>query len=143
MMDGSLMFWLGLLLVSLLVAMIARMTTMLALAVGSGIAALFAWIGFGFLIDLIVAVVVGFATLMWLRRSSQGQALLEAADSRPSVISDDGDEVNISRWDSAEEVRVTYRGHHWEAKLAPGSKAHSGKYKVSDVREGKLILEEK
>ncbi len=142
-MSGSLMFWIVLALVAVFLEMLTRTFTLLALAIGFGTAALFAWMGFDFLIALVVAVVVGGGCVMWLRRSPTGQALQEAEESRYSVISDDGDEVHISQWDSGDKVDVVFKGRAWEAKLAQGSQAHRGLYKVREVREGKLILEEK
>lgn len=142
-MSGSLMIWVVLALVAVFLEMLTRTFTLLAIAIGFGVAALFAWMGFGFVFELIVAVVVGGGCLWWLRRSPTGQALQEAEESRYSVISDDGDEVHISQWDSGDQVDVVFKGRNWEAKLAKGSQAHRGQYKVREVREGKLILEEK
>ena len=142
-MSGSLMIWVVLALVAVFLEMLTRTFTLMAVAIGFGMAALFAWMGFGFVFELIIAVVVGGGCLWWLRRSPAGQALQEAEESRYSVISDDGDEVHISQWDSGDNVDVVFKGRNWQAKLASGSQAHRGQYKVREVREGKLILEEK
>ena len=142
-MSGNLMIWGVLTVVAVFLEMLTRTFTLLALAIAFGVAALLAWLGFGFVIELIAALVVGGAGLLWLRRSSAGQALQEAEESRYSVISDDGDEVHISQWDPGDKVDVVFKGRSWEAKLAKGESAHRGMYKVREVREGKLILEEK
>ena len=142
-MDGSLTIWVVLAVVSVFLEMLTRTFTMLALGIGFGLAALLAWMGFGFVFELIAAVVIGFGCVMWLRKSPTGQALQEAEESRYSVMSDDGDEVHISQWDAGDQVDVVYRGRTWEAKLAQGASRHRGQYKVREVREGKLILEEK
>lgn len=142
-MSGSLMIWLVLAVVAVFLEMLTRTFTMLALSIGFGVAALFAWMGFGFVVELIAAVGVGFGCVMWLRKSSTGRALQEAEESRYSVISDDGDEVHISQWNAGDQVDVVFKGRTWAAKLAEGASPHSGQYKVREVREGKLILEEK
>jgi membrane protein implicated in regulation of membrane protease activity len=137
------MVWVVLAVIAVFLEMLTRTFTLMALALGFGFAALLAWMGFGFIIELIGAVIVGGLGLMWLRKSPAGQALQEAEESRYSVISDDGDEVYISRWDEADSVDVVFKGRTWQAKLAKGAQQHSGQYKVREVREGKLILEEK
>lgn len=142
-MSGSLMIWLVLAVIAVFLEMLTRTFTLMALALGFGFAALLGWMGFGFIIELIGAVIVGGLGLMWLRKSPAGKALQEAEESRYSVISDDGDEVYISRWGEADSVDVVFKGRTWQAKLAKGSNQHPGQYKVREVREGKLILEEK
>jgi membrane protein implicated in regulation of membrane protease activity len=137
------MIWVVLALVAIFLEMLTRTFTLMALAIGFGVAALFAWMGFGFIIELIMAVIVGGGCMFWLRRSSTGQALQEAEESRHSVMSDDGDEVHVSQWDAGEKVDVTFKGRTWQAKLDKGANAHAGQYRVKEVREGKLILEEK
>ena len=142
-MSGSLMIWVILAVVSVFLEMLTRTFTLLAIGIGFGVAALLAWMGFGFIIELIAALVVGFGCVLWLRRSPTGQALQEAEESRHSVISDDGDEVHVSQWDDGNRVDVVFKGRTWEAKLADGGDPHRGEYRVREVREGKLILEEK
>ena len=142
-MSGNLMIWGVLTVVAVFLEMLTRTFTLLALAIGFGLAALLAWMDFGFILELLGALVVGGAGLLWLRRSSAGQALQEAEESRYSVISDDGNDVRISQWDPGGRVDVVFKGRSWEAKLAQGENAHRGMYKVREVREGKLILEEK
>ena len=142
-MSGSLTIWIVLAVVSVFLELLTRTFTMLALGIGFGLAALLAWMGFSFVVELIAAVVVGLGCVVWLRKSPTGQALQEAEDSRHSAMSDDGDEVHISQWDAGDQVDVVYRGRTWEAKLAQGATRQRGLYKVREVREGKLILEEK
>ena len=142
-MSGNLMIWGVLTVVAVFLEMLTRTFTLLALAIGFGLAALLAWMDFGFILELLGALVVGGAGLLWLRRSSAGQAVQEAEESRYSVISDDGNDVRISQWDPGGRVDVVFKGRSWEAKLAQGENAHRGMYKVREVREGKLILEEK
>lgn len=137
------MIWVVLALVAIFLEMLTRTFTLMALAIGFGVAALLAWMGFGFVIELIAAVIVGGACMVWLRRSSAGQALQEAEESRHSVMSDDGDEVHVSQWDAGDKVDVTFKGRIWQANLDKGASAHAGQYRVKEVREGKLILEEK
>lgn len=137
------MIWVALAVVSVFLEMLTRTFTLLALAIGFGVAALLAWMGFGLFFEVIAAVVVGLGCVMWLRKSPAGQALQEAEESRYSVISDDGDEVHVSQWDEGNKVDVVFKGRTWEARLASGGDPHRGQYRVKEVREGKLILEEK
>jgi membrane protein implicated in regulation of membrane protease activity len=142
-MSGSVMIWVVLAVIALFLEMLTRTFTLMALAIGFGVAALLGWMGFGFLLELIGGLIVGGLCMVWLRKSPKGQALQEAEESRYSVISDDGDEVYISKWDDGEQVDVVVKGHNWRAKLAPGSNPKRGMFKVREVREGQLILEEK
>jgi membrane protein implicated in regulation of membrane protease activity len=142
-MSGSLTLWIVLSLFCIFLELLTRTFTLAALAIGFGCAALLGWLGFGFVIELLAAVLVGGGALLWLRRSPAGQALQEAEESMQSVISDDGDEVYISKWAPDNEVEVVFKGRTWNARLARGSKARAGAYKVHEVYEGKLILKEK
>jgi membrane protein implicated in regulation of membrane protease activity len=135
--------WIVLTVVAVFLEMLTRTFTLLALAIGFATAGLFAWMGFGFPIELIVAALVSFGCMMWLRKSPAGKALQEAEESRYSVISDDGDEVHISEFDNGKHADVVFKGRHWEAKLAEGASPTHGLYRVLEVREGKLVLEEK
>lgn len=140
-MDGSLTLWLTLTLTAVGLEVLTKTFTLLALAIGFATAALFTWMGFGVTVELLGALVAGGGCLLWLRRSSAGQALQEAEESRYSILSDDGDEVHISEWGADDQVEVVFRGRTWQAKLAQGFAPYGGLYKVREVREGALILE--
>lgn len=142
-MSGTLMFWLVLTLIGVFLEMLTRTFTVLMLSLGFAIGAVLAWMGFGLIGQIVGAVVVGGAALFWLRRSAAGQELQEADESRYSIMGDDGDVVHVSQWDTGDTVDITYRGRKWSARLAKGEKAHRGLYRVKEVREGKLVLEEK
>lgn len=142
-MSGSLMFWLVLTMVAIFLEMLTRTFTLMTLAMGFGTAALLSWLGFGIVGQVIGFILIGGGAMMWLRRSDKGQELQEAEESRDSIMGDDGDVVHVSQWDTGDSVDITYRGRSWQAKLAKGQKAHRGLYRVREVREGKLVLEEK
>ncbi len=59
------------------------------------------------------------------------------------MFDDDGDEVNITEWDSTNSAFVLFKGRTWQAQLAPGEQPHEGRYRIREVREGRLILEMK
>ncbi|MEY2952421.1 MAG: hypothetical protein RLZZ401_508 [Pseudomonadota bacterium] len=137
------MFWLVLAMVAIFLEMLTRTFTLMTLALGFGFGAVLAWMGFGIVGQLVGVVLIGGSAMMWLRRSSKGQELQEAEESRYSIMGDEGDVVHVSQWDSPDSVDITYRGRSWQAKLAKGQNAHRGLYRVREVREGKLVLEEK
>ncbi len=140
-MGGSFMMWICLLFIALFLEILTKTFNLLALAIGFGVAALLAWMGFGVVLEVILGGLVTFGCLIWLRRSRLGHDLQEAEESRHSVISDNGDEVHISQWDDPLQTKVVFKGRVWQAELAQGSKAVEGRFKVREVREGKLILE--
>ncbi|MBK7653896.1 MAG: hypothetical protein IPJ18_00915 [Betaproteobacteria bacterium] len=142
-MSGSLMFWLVLAMVAIFLEMLTRTFTLITVALGFGTAALLSWMGFGVVGQVMGFLLVGGGAMLWLRRSDKGQELQEAEESRYSIMGDDGDVVHVSQWDTGDSVDITYRGRSWQAKLAKGQKAHRGLYRVREVREGKLVLEEK
>ena len=145
-MSGSLMFWLVLTMIAIFLEMLTRTFTLMTLALGFGTAALLSWSGFGIGGQVLGFLLSGGGAMPWLRRSDKGQELQElqeAEESRYSIMGDDGDVVHVSQWDTGDSVDITYRGRSWQAKLAKGQKARRGLYRVREVREGKLVLEEK
>jgi membrane protein implicated in regulation of membrane protease activity len=135
------MMWTCLAFMALFLEILTKTFNLLALAIGFGVAALLAWMGVGVVFELIVGAVVTGGCLMWLRRSAIGHELQEAEESRYSVMSDDGDGVHISQWDNLSQAEVVFKGRVWQAQLAQGTTATKGRFKVREVREGKLILE--
>jgi membrane protein implicated in regulation of membrane protease activity len=140
-MTESVLMWICLAVFALFLEILTKTFNMLALAIGFGVAALLAWMGFGVVLELVLGMGVTVGCLMWLRRSAMGHDLQEAEESRYSVMSDDGDEVYISQWDDSSQTEVIFKGRTWQAQLAKDSKATKGRFKVREVREGLLILE--
>lgn len=141
-MSGTLVIWGALAIISVVIEMLSRTFTMLAVAIGCGVAALMSWMGFGFILELVGAVLVSAICMLFLRKTEAGKRLTEAEESRFSVMDNNSDEVHVSQWDDGNSVDISFKGHSWKAELAPGSKARRGQYKIKEVREGKLILEE-
>jgi hypothetical protein len=152
-MTALMIFWSVLAVAALAVAIITRITPLIISAFGFGIAAALAWLDYGLASQAGVAVlmlVVGIA--LWARQVKVPQEPYpnEAGPSRLSglgalsnfsAFSDESDEVKVDKWDGID-TTVVFRGRVWKAKLAKGAKAEPGLYKVREVRDGNLVLDE-
>jgi membrane protein implicated in regulation of membrane protease activity len=113
---------------------------LLMLALGMAAGAIASHLGFGVPLQIVAAAAVGGgATAVWHWRKVKGGPALPAAQNR-DVNLDVGERVHVSRWTAEHTTRVQYRGSQWEARLAPGSPAHSGEHVVAAVEGNWLVL---
>lgn len=152
-MTGMMMFWMVLGIVMLALAVVTRIHPLMIAAAGMEVASIFAWQGLGLMPQLIcVAVLLGVSIYLWLRQSKSELPMhREHATSRRSgfgalsnfsAFSDESDEVVVDEWDIKGRATVNFRGRAWTARLARGARARAGLYKVREVREGQLVLDE-
>ena len=71
-------------------------------------------------------------------RSSRGREL--PSQSNPDVNLDIGQPVQVERWDSNRQSRVTYRGAMWEVELLPGEPAAPGRFLIREIDGSRLRL---
>ncbi len=151
-MTALMMFWSVLAVAALAVAVITRITPLIISAFGFGCAAALVWLDYGFAYQAGVAVLLLMVGIfLWARQvkipqehhNEAGPSRLSGmgALSNFSAFSDESDEVKVDKWDDTE-TTVVFRGRVWKAKLAKGARAESGLYKVREVRDGKLVLDE-
>ena len=151
-MTALMMFWSVLAVAALVVAVITRITPLVISAFGFGGAAVLAWLDYGFAYQASVAVLLLIVCIfLWTRQvkipqephHEAGPSRLSGmgALSNFSAFSDESDEVKVDQWHDTE-ASVVFRGRVWKAKLAKGARAEPGLYKVREVRDGKLVLDE-
>ena len=151
-MTALLMFWSVLAVAALAVAVVTRITPLVISAFGFGGSAVLAWLDYGFAYQAGVAVLLLMVCIfLWVRQvkipqeqhNEAGPSRLSGmgALSNFSAFSNESDEVKVDQWHDTE-TSVVFRGRVWKAKLAKGARAEPGLYKVREVRDGKLVLDE-
>ena len=150
---GMMMFWAVLSIAALALAVVTRVYPLTLSALGMAGAAFMAWQSLALLYQFGLALsLLGVAVFFWIKQTRpQPVHQLEAGPSRLSnlgalsnfsAFSDEADEVTVERWDTGGTTNVLFHGRNWKARLAKGAKAHPGLYKVREVRDGLLVLEE-
>lgn len=152
-MIGMMMFWLVLAIAALGFAVVTRIYPLIISSVGMVAAAVMAWQNMGLIYQIPVALVLlCVGVFFWIQQTrpspehhhEAGPSRLSGlgALSNFSAFSDESDEVNVEHWDPRGSTQVLFRGRNWKARLAKGAQARPGLYKVREVRDGQLILDE-
>lgn len=113
---------------------------LLMLAIGLAAAAVSAHLGFGLATQIVVAAVVGSATVLgWhlYRRQHPHQEAQANAD----VNLDIGETVQVDSWKADGTADVHYRGARWTAIHRPGATAAAGAHKVVELVGNRLLVE--
>lgn len=141
-------------LVSVVLAAKQRALFLLVPVVGLLLAATLAWLDLGLLYQgLTVVVSVGLGlTLRELLAAPAHEVHRDYVESRltesPTLMSSfsvmDGmdEDVFVDQWDAHGNAQVVYHGRTYKAKLAKGSQAHPGRYRVVRTKAGRMLLEE-
>jgi membrane protein implicated in regulation of membrane protease activity len=137
---SSWMWWMvlafGLLILELLTGTFYLLVIAVALAAG-GLADL---AGAPFVLQLVVAAVVGFAGALWLRRSRFGRIRTEGDDLQNLDV---GQVVRVDSWGSGNAARTQYRGAEWDVVLAPGEVPVPGEFEIRAVQGSRLVVARK
>lgn len=152
-MSGMMVFWSVLAVVAVALTVITRNVPFLLPAAGFGGAAFMASTDMGLAYQIGLAVVLfAVGVLLAMRKTSVPDTpRREIAPSRFSglgalsnfsAFSDESDEVQVDHWHTSDSTEVMFRNRLWKARLAKGAQARPGLYKVREVRDGKLILDE-
>lgn len=152
-MNGLVIFWGVLAIAGVAFAVVTRVYPLSFAAFGFAVASIVAMQDGALWMQALIAIVLlGVALYFWVRRTRLDQlAERDSAHSHLtgipslsqfSVFSDETDEVNITQWNADGTTDIVFRGREWRAKLSRGAKAHAGVYKVREVRDGMLVLDE-
>jgi len=116
---------------------------LLMISIGMIAGALFAFVGFGTSMQLIVAAVVGTVATIALHFSKYGWKGNVNAARDPNVNMDIGQFVEVPQWSDQGNgnytARVSYRGAMWDVELHHGN-GEPGKYVIQEVQGSKLIV---
>jgi membrane protein implicated in regulation of membrane protease activity len=111
----------------------------LMVAIGMGVGALAALLGFGMPAQIVVAAVVGVIATGLLHRSRLGRPARGDADRDPNVNIDIGQALTVGEWQNGK-ARVMYRGAPWDVELSPGAQAQAGSFKIVAVQGSRLVV---
>ena len=152
---GMMTFWLVLSIAALALAVVSRIYPLIIASFGFACAAVMGWMTLSIVTQGAVALaLLSTALYLWLRSPIEPDLHSQRAElmttrrsglgalSNFNAFSDEVDEVHVDHWDNPESTRVEFRGRTWTARLSKGSVAHIGIYKVREVRDGALILDE-
>jgi hypothetical protein len=152
-MTALLIFWLVIAIVAIALAVTIRVYPLVLVAVGCVVSAGLAWFGVGLVYQVLVSLPpLLLCVYLWLRKTEvpgadadlpkPSMAAALGSLSNFSAFSDESDEVQVAAWSSQDATKVVFRGRVWKARLAKGHNAHPGLYRVREVRDAHLILEE-
>lgn len=111
---------------------------LMVIAIAFACAGLADLLGAPFVVQLVVAAIIGFGGALWLRSSRFGKA--PAPGSNPLQQMDVGQRVRIETWAENRTARTSYRGAQWDVELAPGEPPGSGEFEIREVRANRLIV---
>lgn len=117
---------------------------LLMISIGLVAGAIAALLGIGVSFQIVVAALIGVVATTILRRSKIGRFPRKNAACDPNVNLDIGQTISVKDWSQDEGgrniARVMYRGAMWDVELAPEAAAHSGTFKIQEIRGSHLIL---
>jgi membrane protein implicated in regulation of membrane protease activity len=125
----------------LLIAELASGTVyllMLALGAAAGGVAAFSGLDSTPQIMIAAACASGLTAVWHLRRMKHPRSA--PADQNRDVNLDIGEDIWVKTWAVDGTARVSHRGTHWAARIAPGHAAHTGKHKIFATEGNTLIL---
>ncbi len=125
---------------ALAVEMLTGTFYLLLVSTGLAAAALAAHLGAGLAVQIVVAAVVGAASVVaWklLRRKHPAAA---PAASNPDVNLDIGEAVQIARWEADGTAYVQYRGARWTVVPQAGAPRLPGSHRVVEVVGNRLVV---
>ncbi|MDP3835049.1 MAG: NfeD family protein [Hydrogenophaga sp.] len=114
---------------------------LLMLAVGMTAAALAAHAGAGTTLQLIVAALVGSASVVGWYLIKKRRAGDPSVRSLRSVNLDVGEVLQIDEWHSDGTASVKYRGAQWTVIQRPGNAPTPGSYRVAELVGNRLLVD--
>lgn len=102
---------------------------------GAGAASL---AGASFVVQLVIAVILGFSGALLLRRLRFGRLQNEQAE--PLQNMDVGQSVRVDGWSGSRTARASYRGAQWDIELAPGEEAQPGEFIIQSIHANRLVV---
>jgi len=91
-----------------------------------------------FALQLLIAVILGFAGALLLRRTRWRRRHGDQAE--PLQNMDIGQALKVDRWSAARTTRASYRGAMWDVELAPGEEAQPGEFVIKSIHANRLVV---
>ncbi|GAB1233720.1 NfeD family protein [Ferrigenium sp. UT5] len=113
---------------------------LLAVALGLVVAGFSAYFGTPPNVQGVIAAVLCTASVGWIYGWKKRTA---RPDERTNLANDIGQEVNVVHWADDHNLRVSYRGAEWQARLAEHAVADRGRrtWRIKDIAGSCLIVE--
>ncbi|MFA7300587.1 MAG: NfeD family protein [Sideroxydans sp.] len=138
-MDAHWIWWLAAV-VLVIAEMFSGTFYLLAVALGLLVAGVAAYLGTPWNIQVVIAAVLCTGSVAWIYgwkiRSAQ-------PDEHSNLANDIGQEVQVVSWADDHNLRVSYRGAEWQARLAEHVAADSTRqlWRIKDISGSCLIIE--
>lgn len=138
-MDAHWMWWLAAL-VLVIAEMFSGTFYLLAVALGLLVAGMAAYLGTPWSVQVVIAAVLCSASVVWIYSWKKRSA---RPDERPNLANDIGQEVHVVHWSDDHNLRVSYRGAEWAARLADQVAADRTRrlWRIKDISGSCLIIE--
>ena len=114
---------------------------LLMLAIGAAAGALAAHAGAGLTVQIVVAALVGGATVVGWYKYKKGHRTEPAAQANHNVLLDIGETVQVNAWNADGTAQVQYRGAQWTALHRPGIHPEPGTHRVAEIVGSRLLLD--
>lgn len=132
-------FWWILTGIAVGVEMLTGTFYLLMLSIGLSAAAIAAHLGAGLSVQVLVAALVGGASIVGWRSYKKTQ-VTPPASANHDVNMDIGETVQVDHWESDATALVKYRGAQWQVALAPGETPSTGAYRIIEVIGSRLLV---
>ncbi len=114
---------------------------MLMMAIGAAAAAIAAWMGLSFTVQLVAAAALGGgAVAAWHTVRLRQPPALPAAQDR-NVNLDIGQTVQVDAWTPQRSARISYRGSAWSARYIGAGLPSPGTHVIRAIEGSELLLE--
>ncbi|MEO7242858.1 MAG: NfeD family protein [Variovorax sp.] len=114
---------------------------LLLLSAGFAAAAIAAHAGFGTVVQIFVAALVGMAAVLVWRVSRRNAPPEPPPSANPNVNLDIGEQVFIPAWNPDGTAFIRYRGAQWTAVPTPGSVPVAGEHRVAQMVGSRLVVD--
>lgn len=132
-------FWWILTGIAVGVEMLTGTFYLLMLSIGLSAAAIAAHLGAGITVQILVAALVGGASIVGWRSYKKTQPS-PSASANHDVNMDIGETVQVDHWESDATAHVKYRGAQWQVALAPGETPTTGAHQIIEVIGSRLLV---
>lgn len=132
--------WLSVAFVLLILELMTGTFYLLIASIATASAAVAAYYGAGWIVQLILAAAVAVIGVFILRSIQYGQTQHQEAQKDPNINLDIGQLIHVGKWNPDRTARVAYRGSTWDVELAADEKMATGKFQIVALRGSHLIV---
>lgn len=135
---GDWVWWFVLAFVLVVAELLTGTFYLMVIAIALAAAGVASLLGAPMVLQLVIAVVVGFGGALLLRRMRFGK--LQNNEAEPLQNMDVGQTLHVQRWTGDRTARASYRGAQWDIELAPGEDPQSGEFVIQAIHANRLVV---